>query len=374
MIYLDNSATTYPKPEAVYIALDYANRNLAFNAGRGDYYQSKQAFKLIDETREHIASFIYAKKEQVTFTSSATESLNIIINGLEIKNGDNIYISPFEHNAIIRPLYNLKKSIDFNICILPFNSDMTLNEERLNNMFAIKNPAFVFVSQISNVTGLKLPYQKIFEMAKAYNSINVLDSAQSYGVLNPRKENSDFIVFAGHKSLYASFGIAGFVSVTNYKLKITKSGGNGSDSRNHDMPENNHERYESGSPNVVAIYGLKTSCEWLVNNNVLEHEEKLTRYLLSKLKTINKVSLYTPKNEDDILGIISFNIEGYSPDDVGDILYSEYGICVRTGFHCSPFVHELIKTVEIGGTVRVSVGAFNSERDIDVLIDALKTF
>lgn len=374
MIYLDNSATTYPKPEAVYIALDYANRNLAFNAGRGDYYQSKQAFKLIDETREHIAAFIYAKKEQVTFTSSATESLNIIINGLEIKNGDNIYISPFEHNAIIRPLYNLKKSIDFNICILPFNSDMTLNEERLNNMFAIKNPAFVFVSQISNVTGLKLPYQKIFEMAKAYNSINVLDSAQSYGVLNPRKENSDFIVFAGHKSLYASFGIAGFVSVTNYKLKITKSGGNGSDSRNHDMPENNHERYESGSPNVVAIYGLKTSCEWLVNNNVLEHEEKLTRYLLSKLKTINKVSLYTPKNEDDILGIISFNIEGYSPDDVGDILYSEYGICVRTGFHCSPFVHELIKTVEIGGTVRVSVGAFNSERDIDVLIDALKTF
>lgn len=374
MIYLDNSATTYPKPEEVYSALDYANRNLAFNAGRGDYSQSKQAFNLIDAAREQIASFIGAKKEQVTFTSSATESLNIIINGLDIKNGDNVYISPFEHNAIIRPLYNLKKNIDFNILILPFSKKMVLDEERLNNMFAINNPSFVFVSHVSNVTGLKLPYLKIFEKSKKYESINILDSAQSYGIFNPRREHTDFIVFAGHKSLYASFGVAGFISVTDYKLKITKSGGNGSDSRNHDMPENNHERYESGSQNVVAIYGLKTSCEWLKRTNILEHESKLTEYLISKLKTVNKVTIYIPDKETDVLGIISFNVDGYSPYEVGDILSSEFDICVRTGFHCSPFVHDLIGTVEVGGTVRVSIGAFNSEKDIDALIDALRTF
>ena len=374
MIYLDNSATTYPKPEEVYRALDYANRNLAFNAGRGDYFQSKQAFNLIDAARKQIASFIGAKKEQVTFTSSATESLNIIINGLDIKDGDNVYISPFEHNAIIRPLYNLKKNIDFNILILPFSNKMVLDEERLSNIFAINNPAFVFVSHVSNVTGIILPYQKIFEMSKKYMSVNILDSAQSYGILNPYKENTDFIIFAGHKSLYASFGVAGFISVTNLKLKITKSGGNGSDSRNHYMPENNYERYESGSQNVVAIYGLKTSCEWLKRTNVLEHEVKLTRYLLSKLKTISKITIYTPEDETDVLGIISFNVDGYSPDDVGDILSSEFGICVRTGFHCSPFIHDLIKTVEIGGTVRVSIGAKKKKKDIDSLIDALKTF
>lgn len=373
MIYLDNSATTFPKPEEVYTALDFANRSLAFNAGRGDYSQSKKAFEIIDDTRAKIASFVSAKKEQVVFTSSATESLNIIINGLGIKNGDNIYISPFEHNAIVRPLYNLKKEIDFAIHILPFDKDMSLDEEKMKNMFAINNPSFVFASQISNVVGLILPYQRIFEESKRFNSVNILDSAQSYGVLNPNKRNIDFIVFAGHKSLYASFGIAGFISLTNYKLKITKSGGNGSDSRNHDMPDTNHERYESGSPNIVAIYGLNKSCEWLRNNNVLEHEKKLTSLLINNLKKLDNVVVYLPENISDVLGIVSFNVKGYSPDDVGSILSSDYDICVRTGFHCSPFVHDLIDTVETNGTVRVSVGAFNTEEDVNGLIEALKT-
>ena len=372
MIYFDNSATTYPKPECVYEALDYANRNLAFNAGRGQYQKAVDAENYILSARKEIASFVDCDFKCVTFLSSATESLNLIINGLNIKNGDNVYISPFEHNAIIRPLYNLKEKINFNIYIIPFdNKTWLLDEEKLENMFSLHNPKAVLISSVSNVTGYKIPYNKIFKISSKYNSINVLDCAQSFGVLPTEKENVDFVIFAGHKTLYASFGIAGFINFNNIKLEITKSGGNGSDSLNYKMPDNYYERYESGSANIVAIYGLLKSCEWLKKNNVLEKELDNTNYLLNKLKEINNIKLYLPKNED-IISIVSIIVDGYKPDEVASILQDEFDICVRSGFHCSPYVHDFIGTTD-GGTVRISLGAFNKKEEIDCLIDALNT-
>lgn len=372
MIYLDNSATTYPKPECVYKALDYANRNLAFNAGRGQYACAQEAANYIEEARKQVASFIQSDYRSVIFLSSATESLNMIINGLGISEGDNVYISPFEHNAIVRPLYNLKKNINFNIHILPFDKDTwDINIPKMKNMFAINNPKAVLISAISNVTGFIIPYDIIFELSKSFNSINILDCAQSYGILKTKKENVDFIVFAGHKTLYASFGVAGFINLTNYRLCITKSGGNGSDSLNHNMPNDYYGRYESGSHNIVAIYGLIESCKWLKENNPIEKELELTKYLFEKLQALEHVKIYLPKNLN-ILGIVSFNIEGYSSDEVATILSDEYDICVRSGFHCSPFVHQFINSLDYLGTVRVSLGAFNTINDIDKLIEAIK--
>lgn len=373
MIYFDNSATTFPKPHCVYEALDFANRNLAFNAGRGQYSYAINAADFIEKARKEIASFINCDFNKVVFLSSATESLNIIINGLGISEGDNVYISPFEHNAIVRPLYNLKQIIDFNIMILPFDeASWKVDEAKLKNMFALNNPKAIFVSSVSNVTGYIIPYSTIFSEGKKYNSVNVLDCSQSYGILNPSKENVDFVVFAGHKSLYASFGIAGFINLQNLKLNVTKSGGNGSDSLNHYMPEQFYERYESGSPNIVAIYGLIKSCEWLKNNNVLEHKVNLTKYLVSRLQEIDKVSIYLPTDKN-VLGIVSVNVEGYYPDDIASILSEEYDICVRSGYHCSPFVHQFIKSIDNMGTLRISIGAFNTYDEIDTLIDALNT-
>lgn len=372
MRYFDNSATTFPKPECVYEALDYANRNLAFNAGRGQYQKAVDAENYIQSARKEIASFINCDYKCVTFLASATESLNLIINGLDISNGDNIYISPFEHNAIIRPLYNLKEKIDFNIIMMPFdNKTWKVDEQKLINLFALHNPKAILISSVSNVTGYKLPYEEIFAISKKYNCINVLDCAQSFGILPINKVNIDFIVFAGHKTLYTCFGVAGFININDVKLTITKSGGNGSDSLNHKMPDNNYERYEAGSPNIVAIYGLLKSCEWLKKENILEKEIINTKYLIEELKKLNNVKLYLPDNEN-VLSIVSITVNDYKPDEVASILNDEFEICVRSGYHCSPYVHDFIGTKN-GGTVRISLGAFNTKEDIDFLVDALKS-
>lgn len=373
MIYFDNSATTYPKPNSVYEALDYANRNLAFNAGRGQYAKAIEATEYIKEARNLIASFVNCDYQCVTFLSSATEALNLIINGLDINDGDYIYISPFEHNAIVRPLFNIKQKINFNIAILPFSKETwKIDGIKLTNMFAANQPKAIFMSSVSNVTGYKLPYDVVFQESKKYGALNVLDCAQSYGILPLNKNNVDFAVFAGHKSLYASFGIAGFVNFNNFRLNIVKSGGNGSDSLNHMMPENFYARYESGSPNVVAIYGLIESCKWLKKNCILEKEKDLTKYLINRLSELSKVQVFV-KEKADIFGIVSFSVSGYSSDDVANILADEFDICVRSGYHCSPYVHEFIGSLSFNGTVRVSLGAFNKKSEIDALIDALKT-
>ncbi len=374
MIYLDNSATTFPKPEEVYKALDFANRNLAFNSGRGNYKKAQEVTKIIDETREEIASLVNADANNVAFLSSATECLNVVINGLQLDDGDVVYISPFEHNAIVRPLFEIQKEKKIEIILIPFDKKTWHPDlKKLDEMMAIKKPKAVFVSQISNVTGLMLDYENIFELAKKYQGLTVLDSAQAFGVVNPNLKNVDFCVFAGHKSLYASFGIAGIVAKDFSLLNVTKSGGTGSDSLNHYMPEKGYGRVEAGSPNIVAIYGLHESIKWLKNNDVFKHERTLTSLLINRLRDIEDIVIYMPEKDDDLLGIVSINIEGYSPADIGSILSNEFDIAVRTGYHCSPFVHEFIGSNKFNGTVRISLGAFNIENDIDKLIEALNT-
>ncbi|MBQ8068455.1 MAG: aminotransferase class V-fold PLP-dependent enzyme [Solobacterium sp.] len=375
MIYLDNAATTYPKPEEVYKALDYGNRNLAFNAGRGSYPSARSVTELIQETRQLLGDLLKVPGNTVSFESSATEALNIIINGIPFQSGDTVYISPFEHNAVVRPLYNLKEKIGINIELLPFDKKTwKFDEERAADLFALKNPKAVFISHISNVTGYILPFGTIFASAKRYNSITVLDCSQSLGILNPSVGNTDFVVFAGHKSLYASFGIAGFYNLTGIKLNVTKSGGTGSDSLNHKMPEDGPGRYESGSLNSVAVAGMNASLKWLENNNTLySHEKELTDYLIDKLSNLPNVHLFLPEDVSKIVGIVSLAVNGYSSADVGSILSEEFDICVRTGFHCSPFIHELIGSKEFNGTVRLSVGAFNTKSELAKAVRALGT-
>lgn len=374
MIYLDNAATTFPKPEELYKAIEYANREYAFNAGRGSYKKAKTISKLIDETRENIGKMVGAQKENVIFSTSATEALNIIIFGIEWKEGDNVYVSPFEHNSILRPLEEVRKRYNINIKILPFKKDNWDVDDMFEDQFSIEKPKCVFCSAKSNVTGFHLPYKKIFEASKRYNSINVLDASQSYGVdKNIRIDNVDFIVYAGHKSLYATFGIAGFVDCGNVKLKQFIFGGTGSDSLNLDMPDELPTRYEAGSKNAIAIFGLHESSKWVLNNNIEEKERVLFLYFYDKIKNNKKIIKYLPKDITNFSGIMSINVEGYMPDEVGNILDEEYDICVRTGYHCSPYVHDFIGSKDYYGTIRISFNYFNTKEDVDQLVDALNS-
>lgn len=374
MIYFDNAATTFPKPEEVYKALDKANRSLAFNAGRGSYNEAKTASKIVDETREEIASFVDLPKDDVVFTTSSTEALNLIIFGLEWAEGDNVYVSPFEHNSIMRPLEEIRKRYGINIITIPFEKETWQISNDILDMFLLNKPKCIFCSSKSNVTGYNLPSERIFELGKKYNSINVLDASQSFGVDREIKnKNTDFIVFAGHKSLYASFGIAGFIKNYKPKLKSFIFGGTGSESLNLDMPDEEPTKYEAGSKNIVAIYGLHESIKWLKNTDVAKKEQLLSSYLYNKIKDEDKIITYLPKKKELCSGILSINVDGYEAEQVGEILENDYEICVRTGYHCAPLIHDFLDSKKYYGTVRISMNYFNTYEQIDKLVEALKS-
>ena len=342
-------------------------KNYSFNAGRGSYKYAEDTFNMIKETRKKIANLLNADADDVVFTSSATESLNMIISGLNLTETDNVYISPFEHNSVIRTL-KLKKS---NIFIIPFDKEWKLNEGKFNDMLVLNRPKAIIISHISNVTGYQLPYEKIFEIGKKFDSINILDSAQGFGIYLINEKNVDMVVFAGHKSLYAMFGIAGFVNMGKIKLSVYKAGGTGSDTLNPNMPDIGYQRYEAGSLNSVAIYSINRSIDYLRKSNFKEIKYSLSKYFITKAKEFNFIKVYLPENYISN-GIISFNIEGFKSDEIGLILGEEYNICVRTGYHCAPLIHDFIDSKKYSGTVRISFSGFNTFDEIDCLFNALE--
>lgn len=368
MIYFDNAATTYPKPDCVYDAVNKALVEYSFNAGRGAYSAAQKTFRMIEETRNKVAALINESGSKVIFTSSATESLNNIIYGLGLKNNDTVFVSPFEHNAVIRTLHNL----GVNIFIIPFSKDTwELDRTEYINQVVMKRPKAIILSQISNVTGYELPYEEIFSLSKRHDCLNILDCSQGFGIFPVNKANVDFLIFAGHKSLYSIFGIAGYINISNYNLKVYKVGGTGSDSLNLDMPNELPYRYEAGSMNSVATYALNKSLTFLAEKDYAKEKIDLTKYLIERLKTIHNIEVYLPKGYVS-KGIVSINVEGFTSDEIGMILAEDYDICVRTGHHCAPFISEFLDAVKFNGTVRISLGIFNTREQIDKLIAALK--
>lgn len=374
MIYLDNAATTYPKPEVVYQELDRANRN-AFNTGRGSYKVARDASNIKESVRNKILKLNNIINANVVYTNSATTALNDLIFGIKLNQGDCVYISPFEHNSIIRPLEALKKEKKIDVKVLPFNKDTwELDIEKTKDLFVLNKPSAIFISQVSNVTGYILPYNEVFNLSSEYNSINVLDASQGYGIVKiDDYKNINYIVFAGHKSLYASFGIAGYIKLKDDELQAHIFGGTGSDTMNPNMPRSFPDGYEAGSPNIVAISSLNASIDWINQTNIYTHEKELTDYLISKLIELKNVDVYIPNETTNIFGVISFTVKDYIAEDIGKILDEEFDICVRTGFHCAPLIHEFINSVENGGTVRVGLNYFNTQKDIDTLINAIKS-
>lgn len=380
-IYLDNAATTYPKPEIVYSTMDKYLREECVNAGRGAYALAKKANNLIEETRDLILDMVNSHAGQVIFSPSATLAINQILRGLNWNEIKNVYVSPFEHNAIIRTLYSMKKTYGFNIRIIPFdNITFELNEAELKVMFAKDNPDLIALSHVSNVTGYVLPIRKCHELAQKYNPINIVDCAQSLGLIpidsQEEFKECDFIIFAGHKTLYGPFGIAGYIQLkNNIELIEAITGGTGSDSTNLEMPKDDVKRYEAGSYNTYAISGLNASLKWIQAtgiNNILDNEKDLTNILVECLQEIEGIELYIPENLDNHVGIVAFNISGYKAEEIGQILNDEFGICVRTGHHCAPYVGEFLDGMALEGTVRASLSFFSTENDVMLLVNALR--
>lgn len=376
MIYLDNAATTFPKPERVYTALETANRELSFNAGRGSYKAARAASAIIDDTKNRLLSLFHATGyADIVLTPSVTHALNQVLNGLDLTENSVIYVSPYEHNAVARTVYQLSVNSGASVKMLPLTKDLQIDLEKAKYQFSITSPSAVILNALSNVTGYILPVAEIFLMAKEYGAITVLDAAQAAGLidLDMPALNADVLCFAGHKTLMGPFGIGGFLIKHGITLKKVLTGGTGSASLTLDMPEEAPGRYEASSTNVVAIAGLNASLKGLDINEHRKTLRELTEYLLEALNGIPSVNLMGTFDTDKTLGIVSFVVEGYQSDEVGIILDDEYDIAVRTGYHCAPYIHDYLGDKPYHGTIRIGIGQFNTKEDIDALISAIKS-
>lgn len=374
--YFDNAATTYPKPEDVYQAMDETARLLGVNAGRGGYENARQASRLIEATKQQVLQFVEAQTEaKVVFTASATLAMNLVIGGIEWKDSDVVYISPFEHNAVARTLHAYQKKWGFSILELPISEErLQIDLDKTKYAFVKNPPAYIFMSHVSNVTGYILEIEEVSRMARSHGAKIVVDASQSCGLLpiDVRNGDIDIVVFAGHKTMYGPFGVAGFVNNTGMALHSFLYGGTGTDSLNLDMPDG-EERWEPGSPNVVAISGLRAGLSYLQEHEQVERQEReLTQYLVSRLENVPHIRLYLPSDRNRHISMVAFNIEGYKSDEVGMILDQDYGIEVRTGYHCAPLIHKYLKDKDSLGVVRASIGCFTTKEDVDALVDAVK--
>ena len=305
-------------------------------------------------------------------TPTATFALNIIIQGI-IKGGvKNIYISPFEHNAVTRTLHAFEDKIK--VFQLHVDEDLNYNLEKIRYQFDAVKPDAVIVSHASNVIGLVSPVEDIFACAKKYNALTVVDMAQSAGLVdcNVGLESFDFAVFAGHKTLYGPTGISGFVMKPEIELPTVIYGGTGYESANQNMPESIPERYEMGTLNILGIAGLNASLKWIQEKTIeklYQKEEENRTKLLELIGKYGFIRAVGNVEGREYVGIVSCLIDGISSDSAGGI-FSEQGISLRTGLHCAPLAHKFINTFP-AGTIRFSVNYFTNDEDFNQLRLAL---
>ena len=374
MAYFDNAATTFPKPEEVYSYMDQFYRECGASAGRGHYSLSQSTAKMVAETRGLIQDLLHCPAKQVVFTPSATIALNIVLQGIISTGVSNIYISPFEHNAVTRTLHHFEKQNKIAVHQLSVSASLSFDLERIRYQFDETKPDLVVVSHASNVCGLIAPVEEIFTLAKKHSAITVVDMAQTAGLVDCNIGSSvfDFAIFAGHKTLYGPTGISGFVMSPNLKLPAVLFGGTGYESANQDMPDSIPERYEMGTQNTSGLAGLNAALRWNKNitiDAIWSKEQEHRKKLLDLLSEYWFIKIVGNNPTQNYVGIVSCLIEGISSDSAASI-FDRCGISVRTGLHCAPLAHQFFGTYP-AGTVRFSIGYFTTDEDFTKLQDAL---
>lgn len=374
--YFDNAATTFPKPEEVYSFMDEFYRECGVNVGRGQYKLASKASSLVNDTRTQLLELMHAPNKKVVFTHTATEAINLILQGLPMADNYTIYISPFEHNAVTRVVARLAARYRLTVQTLAFDKDTcTYDLERIRLQFAAKKPNIVVISHASNVFGIVAPIHEICALSKPHGAINVVDMCQTAGLLDTDLSSNsiDFGVFAGHKTLYGPLGVAGFICSEQIEMTPLIYGGTGVDSQNQSMPDTIPERYEAASPNIHAISGLYAALKWAKErgiNSIYAAEKKNHERLLEILSCYDNIRILSPVNQTNCIGVVSCVFNGFSSDNVGQIL-SENDIAVRTGLHCAPSAH-LFWGSSPAGTVRFSVGYFTNTKDFERLGNTLQ--
>lgn len=374
MIYLDNAATTWPKPEAVYDAVLDAMKNKGGNPGRSGHSLSLSAGSVLDETRFSISRLLGIKNpNRVIFTYNATDSLNLAINGI-LTAGGHVITSSMEHNSVARPLEYLSgRGIEYTK--VRMDPVLGVDPEDVKNAMR-SNTQLVIMTCASNVTGTINPIGAIGEICQAEGIPFLVDGSQSVGAIPMDVEtmNVDLLAFPGHKGLMGPSGTGGLYIREGISIVPSRYGGTGVHSELLLQPPEMPYMYESGTPNISGLAGLDAGVRFLLEKSVWsvhDHEYKLTNLLIDGLKEIKGVKIYGPQNGEDRAAVISITIEGTDPAEVALILDVSFGIALRSGLHCAPDAHRMLGTLDTGGTIRISPGYFNTEQDIAQCLEAI---
>ena len=376
-IYLDNAATSWPKPDAVYAAVDGYLRENGAPAGRSGYAEAAEASRIVETARRDLARLLGVRQpERLVFTSNGTDALNLAIHGF-VRSGDHVVATVVEHNSTLRPLRTREEHKDITVSRVPCDSHGVVSPDDIRKALTAKT-RLVVVSRASNVTGAIQPIEEIREIVHRHGARLLVDEAQSIGHLPVDLDASgiDMAATAGHKGLLGPLGTGLLYLRPGMESEVAcqRQGGTGTRSEEDRQPEQLPNKFESGNLNVAGIAGLGAAATHLFKKTisaVREHDLVLTTRMLAGFESIRGVTVFGPPNASDRVGLVSIRIEGYDPQEVAAALDAVHRIQVRPGLHCAPMMHAALGTVEAGGTVRFSFGQFNTEQDVDEAVAAV---
>jgi len=375
-IFLDNGATSYPKPEEVYTFMDHFYRHFGVNPGRSGYDLCMEAGEVVEDTRKLMTEFFNGKDpNRLCFSYNSTDALNLIISGM-LKEGDHAITTTIEHNSVLRPLYHLYKYSGVEVDYIPFDSRGFVDPDDFPKKIK-KNTRLVIVNHGSNVIGTIQSVKEIGAHCREGGIPFAIDVSQTAGKIpiDIDEMNVDVVAFTGHKSLLGPTGIGGLYVREGIEIRHTRAGGTGVRSAVKTHLDEYPYRLEYGTLNTMGVAGLHAGVNWILNKglpNIHQHEMKLTTMLRDGLKDVEGVTLYCQDDLTDHIGIFLFNVDGFEALNTGTILDVDYNIACRTGLHCAPLVHEQLGTSEIHGAVRFGIGPFNTENHIQKAITAVK--
>lgn len=374
MIYLDNAATSFPKPRSALNEMVEIYARIGVSPGRGSYDMAVEAEEFVSETRTIMARFFGAPDpDRVIFTANATDALNIALQGM-LRQGDHVVSSRLEHNSVLRPLYHLHQKGIIDYDLVPFDVKGFIDPQDVAAAIR-RNTRLVILSHASNVLGTTQSIEEIGRLCAEREVPLLVDATQSAGVLpiDMRSLHIAGLAFTGHKSMLGPTGIGGLVLNREVEIEQTRFGGTGVDSKSPVHTETFPHRLEAGTLNFLGIIGLSRALAFLEGAGIASihaKETELLRRLRDGLALVDGIELYCADDLANHVGILTCNVRGMEPEDVGAILDGDFNIAVRAGLHCAPLVHESLGSLPHGG-IRFSFGPFNTEEHVDRTVAAM---
>jgi cysteine desulfurase/selenocysteine lyase len=376
-IYLDNAATSYPKPpgvaEAVARALDDEGAAEARSATRA----ALRVHEVVARCRQRLARLLGGPSaERIVFTFNGTDSLNLALHGL-LRPGDHVVTSAIEHNSVLRPLRYLRDR-GVEVTSVPADEHGRVSVDDVMSALR-KDTRLVALVHASNVTGAIQPIDEVGELARAHGALFLVDAAQSAGhvPIDVSRSPVDLLAAPGHKGLLGPLG-TGLLYVgpgVEEQLDSVRQGGTGSQSEDDRQPDRLPDKYESGNHNVPGLFGLEAALAWIEERGVPEicrHERELTEQLIAGLSPIKGLRVYGPRSPEERVGVVSVTLDGFEPQELATVLDGSFGIETRAGLHCAPGAHRSLGTCAGGGTLRLSVGPFTTPEHMEAALAAFR--